>query len=587
MTKLGPIGILAVVFFGAAAGTAVFRDLASPESLNDGLAVLITLNAVASGLTYALIGKASVLKGRTEEGAAFGFAVSAMVSCSIGGALLGVVHIAWNPGWSWFLPIASGLLVSAPALIPMLAIQEQRSRHAEAESASEEATSQHPKLEVPLSVEPISDGPGLLRIRPKEFIAEPSDPFKNDVLGREEQVKAFCSILANIETPAVVSVDARWGTGKTAFMKMCSAWIRSAYFASQNVAVAEFNAWKEGYTRSAIKDIVAAVTNQIPGADDAQQRIAEIQRRELIKLASGGLVTDEVFEIGEGPNAQVERFQGHLRAFANAGGGRLVVFVDELDRCPPDYAMEILECLRHLFDTEGVLVVLAVNQQALNEAVQSLHGLEEEAGRYSRKFVDQTIWLPVPDEPTTKEFLRHLWTETGLADRFGDRDYTNLIFETLLQRSDRSLRTLEQTAYRVATAFASIPPEIGSALPVWEQAMTGLVVLRETDREMYTAFSNGTQDVLDVAQSLYKRFPETNQIVLERLERALLSTRRNAVEMMRHHDIRERYHASGHGERFEQLRNQHEQSPFLFSPELPKLDFLLSAIEMIEHPTEQ
>ena len=139
--KIKLIGIPIGLGIAAACATAAFRDFATADSLSDGLAVLITLNAVASGLTYALMGKAAMLKGRTAEGESFGLGVSVMVTSSIAGALLGIVHIVWSPDWVWFLPLTAGLLVGAPALIPVLAIQAiqeqpEDSRRAEVADAS-------------------------------------------------------------------------------------------------------------------------------------------------------------------------------------------------------------------------------------------------------------------------------------------------------------------------------------------------------------------------------------------------------------------------------------------------------------------
>jgi len=537
-----------IVGIGGGWATATYRDLATANSLDDGLAILITLNAVVSGLTYALMGKAAMLKGRTAEGEAFRLAVAVMVSCSLGGALMGIVHIAWSPDWTWLLPITSGLLVGAPSVIPVLAVQERRSRRAEVDTLLKDLTGEGTQKRADQSDESIPDGPRLLRVRPREFLADPSNPFENDVLGRKVQVKAFCSIIIGIDTPAVLSVDAPWGTGKTAFMRMCAAWIRSKDSPSEGVVIAEFNAWKQNHTGSALKDIVAAVTSQITELDDTQQRVATTLRRQATKLASGGLIPDEAFAIGEGPNSHVDRFRENLRAFAEASGGRLIVFVDELDRCRPEYAMEVLECLRHIFDTRRVLVVLTVNQQALNEAVRSLHGLED-TERYLRRFVDQTIWLPIADRDATKEFLRSLWDDTGLGERFRERNWTSLVFEMLLELPNTSLRDVEQFAYRVATVFASIPQRDSSDYPlndqdhlwVWELAALGLFVLRETHRDTYKDFNDGTKGVFDVAHTLNQAFPNTDTLVLERIERALLATTRNGVEPLHDYETRSQY----------------------------------------------
>ena len=121
--------------------------------------------------------------------------------------------------------------MGALALVPVLAIQERIAQGAEAVKVSESLTADVDGIEEGApTVEADSEDSGLLRLQRREFVADPADPFKNDVLGREPQVKAFCAVLTGVEAPAVMSLDAGWGTGKTAFVKMCSAWMRSGAF---------------------------------------------------------------------------------------------------------------------------------------------------------------------------------------------------------------------------------------------------------------------------------------------------------------------------------------------------------------------
>src|SRR5262249_46073278 len=60
----------------------------------------------------------------------------------------------------------------------------------------------------------------------------------------------------------------------------------------------------------------------------------------------------------------------------------VVFFVDELDRCRPDYAVEFLEVAKHLFSVEGMVFVLAINAAQLANAIRSLYGEKFDAERY-------------------------------------------------------------------------------------------------------------------------------------------------------------------------------------------------------------
>ena len=238
----------------AAIATSIFSGKADPDALNVGLVTLITVNAVVVGLVYATMQKALSLTTNTDERESYAFGVSVMVVASMFGVLAGVVHLVWRPEWAGFLPFTAGCLVGAPALLPVLAVQERLAQRAEAVQAAHSLTADEEveEQDTPTS-EAASEDSGLLRLRHRDFVADPSDPFKNDVLGREPQVKAFCTVLAGIEAPAVLSLDAGWGTGKTAFVTMCSAWMRSEASPHSDVAVVEFNAWTQSYTGEPLK----------------------------------------------------------------------------------------------------------------------------------------------------------------------------------------------------------------------------------------------------------------------------------------------------------------------------------------------
>ena len=327
---------------------------------------------------------------------------------------------------------------------------------------------------------------GLLRLRHREFVADPSDPFKNDVLGREPQIRAFCAVLAGIEAPAVLSLDGGWGTGKTAFVRMCSALMRSEASPHSDVAAVEFNAWTEGYTDEPLKDIVEAVTSQITDADDQRRKkTAQLLELQAARVATSGMVPDGIVADGEGPRRDTLRFKKTLRSFVTDSGGRLVVFIDELDRCRPDYAVGVLEKVRHIFDVAGVVVVLAVNREALEHAVGGLHGSKEAAERYMRRFVDQATHLTDPSDDTTIKFLEHLYQETGISSRMKRNNYRRLMFEALARPEHSSLRDLEQAVHRAAFVLASIPrasDDDSDPMWAWEQTAMTLMILREVNR---------------------------------------------------------------------------------------------------------
>lgn len=85
----------------------------------------------------------------------------------------------------------------------------------------------------------------------------------------------------------------------------------------------------------------------------------------------------------------------------------LIIFVDELDRCRPDYAIELLEGIKHLFGVPGVFFAIATNIQQLGESVKAVYGAGFDGQRYLKRFFDLNYSLR---EPSNKQFAAFLFS---------------------------------------------------------------------------------------------------------------------------------------------------------------------------------
>ena len=171
-------------------------------------------------------------------------------------------------------------------------------------------------------------------------------------------------------------------------------------------------------------------------------------RQAAAKVASGGLLPDDVFTVEDSARRDVEKFRKALTRYAAGCGGRLVVFVDELDRCRPGYALGVLERIRHLFDVGGVVVVLAVNPEALNHSTGTMHSPAETDERYLRRLIDQWVRLPACEENATVRFVDHVCDDAALLERWDAKSYTLLMLRSVIRMPGTSLRDIEQTVHR-------------------------------------------------------------------------------------------------------------------------------------------
>lgn len=565
---------LVLVAIAILVGTAVdaLTPTAVPGGVTAGLSALITVNAVVLALVYATTQRAVILSLRGEIARGFFEWVLYMSLLSMMGMLLGIIYLVWQPD-DILLGPAVAFLVMAPGLVPWVAIQELLARRA--------GSTQAVRKQLERSVDGIRERHppgrvGLLRVRPRDFEASPEDPFADDVLDRRRAVQAACRIVSDIAAPAIVVVDGGWGAGKTAFARMCVAFFRSESFQERGGVVVEFNAWTQSHTGRPLRDLVSVLTQEIRGDDALGEMLQEALESQEVKTATGGAI-DPVLLSSLEAGSEATHFKDLLRAFVDSSGGRVVDFIDELDRCRPDHALEVLETARNILDAAGVVVVVTANLEALEHAVESLQGSGCDAETYLRRFIDLRIELPSPAGADLQRFYVRLLELTGLAERLKDKDrYTWHILRALIAVHPRSLRDLEQAVYRAAVLLASIEPATGDSAAiakVREQAALTLLLLREADRAAYEDFIQGRIDGCAAGDALAKALPlgppgsemldpataQGPPIVpvmhVYQMEALLLAVSQDGSVAGRQQDLEPRYNGMGRPEDWPPIRN--------------------------------
>lgn len=73
---------------------------------------------------------------------------------------------------------------------------------------------------------------------------------------------------------------------------------------------------------------------------------------------------------------------------------KLVIFIDELDRCRPSYALEMLERIKHYFDDDRIIFVVSVNKEQLTHTITTYYGEGFDSTGYLNKFFDIEAYLP-------------------------------------------------------------------------------------------------------------------------------------------------------------------------------------------------
>lgn len=133
---------------------------------------------------------------------------------------------------------------------------------------------------------------------------------------------------------------------------------------------------------------------------------------------------------------------------------KLLIIVDELDRTRPDYAVRFLEDMKHFFDIENVIFIVAVNRKQMEATVKCLYGQSLDFDGYYRKFFKQEMDLPDPYEE---------------AQRFIDDLIRKTKVQYNLQANDRKYRV--KSSYFSCRMFNLTLREIESFIRIFEQIL--------------------------------------------------------------------------------------------------------------------
>ena len=371
-----------------------------------------------------------------------------------------------------------------------------------------------------------------VRIQPRGLCIPEEAPFRHDRLGRKESAEVLTRIVSRIEGPCVVALDAPWGYGKTTFLNMWTRWLRNEGF-----PVVAFNAWETDFTNHPLLALSSELTKElesftktapVPGFNTLKSAAIKLLRVAIPAipqlagslLPGGGVAVEAVLAVlskavsDEADTNDYQEVKEAIASFKEALGNLakrlekpLILMIDELDRCRPSYAVELLEVAKHFFAVDNVVFVLAVNRAELAHSVRALYGSGFDAEGYLRRFFDLDFQLP---KPSREQFVRDLLETTRLnsilanVEPQAELPAAKALLEAFLGSPELSMRQVQQAAHRLGLVWALLPTDDA----LLDITAVIVIVLRTADFAVYQHFIGGTATDEEVANVVF-RFPET------------------------------------------------------------------------------
>lgn len=260
--------------------------------------------------------------------------------------------------------------------------------------------------------------------------------FENDKLDRKEYAQILEEI---IEKPEIykrnsdsdsftLAIDSGWGTGKTEFLNMWSEELQNKKVKINNKEQAKYiiisyNAWKNDFSENPLQTVIYTILssnafNKINNAQKGKKALKEafesiinfsqniIPGGELIKTG-----IDEIKKVSNEMKKQtcmddmLEEYEEYIsnlnkvkelleKVTANT---KIIIMVDELDRCKPIFAIKLLETIKHLFNVKNMSFIFALDMTQLSYSIKKIYGTEIDASGYICRFFDYITKMPKPD----------------------------------------------------------------------------------------------------------------------------------------------------------------------------------------------
>lgn len=376
-----------------------------------------------------------------------------------------------------------------------------------------------------------------MKIKHYEIKPNPDNPFALCKLEREPYAKVLTDIVSTYADGFVLAINNDWGAGKTTFIRM---WEQDLQ--NQGFKTVYFNAWENDFNSNPLIPFMSEFNSLIKSDDDKLFKSVVQKGAVLIKnvvpavakaITKNYIDTDSIIEAVENiTKAAVDILDEEIKEYANkkkaitefrdelkkfvqfTGEGKpLVFFIDELDRCRPNYAVEVLEQVKHFFAVPGIVFVLSIDKNHLASSIRGVYGSEQiNTDEYLRRFIDLEYSIP---KPSVEAYCKYLFGYFSLDDFFKSDEriqYTEFqndsesLLKTavfLFKKSNATLRQMEKIfglTRLILKTFSSNQYVFGHLLFV-------LVFIKVKKAKLYTDIENNSLSIQELSDAFADLLP--------------------------------------------------------------------------------
>ena len=271
------------------------------------------------------------------------------------------------------------------------------------------------------------------------------DLLDKNPLDRNKYLNSILDILKSMNFGTILCLDGDWGTGKTVFCKQLeyildadnvidfpiSAGKLNTGFYGDYMAM-YFNAWENDLYPNPLNSLIRSLIAKLASTNPEFRKSEEVMRKtvkalEIISncglgVVSGGAIkTEDIKRLNSDTDFFNDTFVDLARQKEKVfklldiltQEKKIVIILDELDRCKPIYAVEVLEIMKHFFDHEKVIFLVSCNKNELACTVKGLYGQDFDGYKYLERFFTVNLFMPNPEVENYIKFIMGPDVEKG------------------------------------------------------------------------------------------------------------------------------------------------------------------------------
>jgi hypothetical protein len=389
------------------------------------------------------------------------------------------------------------------------------------------------------------------RMPPQSILID--DYEKNPTLEFESLGYTIANIIKNTQPRFTIGIYGEWGTGKTTLMKSVEASLNDQTIQRQEILCVWFNAWRfEREERLAITALLKSIAFAMQGHEkfDGLSKIIfrgltilgkEVEQKMILDALVKESGVNELIEkriqffnqvekrsiYFEGVN-EVRKEMQRIRQMENAQDIRIVVFIDDLDRCSSSKALEVLESIKVFLDIDGFVYVVGLSHKTVIKLITQAY---DETGVKGEDYIKKIIQIPIRIPKWSPDSIINLM-ETNLLPQLND-DYAKFLRQNarIISRViNENPRQLKRFINNVIIAFETFASKQKADTWVVDEIFLAQIVKSEW-AEFYDEFSREkhfrefVKLILDTREGELKKFftyieqPKDEDPLIQKAER--------------------------------------------------------------------